>query len=413
MCIRDSTYTVIEALAAKPWSNGSVGMFGHSYPGNMAYVGAASGAPSLKAILPMSAAPDLWNYLSVRGVPYVHQYVNVFWKPAFSAAALSEENEGNNPLAAYRPECSSTIDEVTEQAPLWNGDRNAYYAERDLCPALRGSPVAVFATTGLRFWTTVEAGEAAGVMGTEDLREIFEGRARVMVGQWGHSRPSRPDFLRMSVDWFDHHLRGGPLTVQPGITEYEDDALVWRQTTSWPQVPDRTLHLTDVGLSEEPGATHAAFIGAGSPCMRVCVFDQTVDACIPNHVAYSTARFDEDVEMAGQFTLDLTVSSTMSDSTIVAYLIESDTGDCGDPTARIVARAATDLRHIRNEAGEDFPVGVPTDVTLRSMPFGTVLHAGKRLTLAIGGDGEEFRLAPDAMRAAVTITKGALHVPIG
>jgi predicted acyl esterase len=414
---RGDAYAVVEALADEPWSNGNVGMYGHSYPAWMAYVAMASHAPSLRAVIPMSGLVDLWSYFSVRGATFSPQFPNVFWKPLFGIAAIAE---GNDPLSTTRPGCRSMVDEIDQYAPIWNGDRNAYHSQRDLRDFIAGSPVPVFATTGLRFWATPTSGEGPGVFQTEDLWELLNGNVRIMVGQWGHDLPLRPDFAELSVAWFDQYLRGGPMTVPPGVAEYQDDSGAWHSTTHWPPAPNQALFLSDGALVPDAGdvtASSASFQGVGSPCLRLCAWDTNVDACVGNHVAYSTAPLAADERLAGEFNVELRIASDLPDGNFVAYLIESDTGACADPTARVVARAATDLRHIRTEEGELFPTGAPADVSLWSMPFATQLHAGKRLTLAIGGDGDEFRLLPDAFHPRVTLTTspgivGALHLPV-
>ena len=52
---------VVSALAAQPWSNGSVGMYGHSFPAWSQMMTMAARPPALKAIVPTSGVFDLWS----------------------------------------------------------------------------------------------------------------------------------------------------------------------------------------------------------------------------------------------------------------------------------------------------------------------------------------------------------------
>src|SRR5688500_6298111 len=58
---------VVTALAAQPWSNGSVGMYGHSFPAWSQMMTMAANPPALKAIVPTSGAFDPWSLLMRRG----------------------------------------------------------------------------------------------------------------------------------------------------------------------------------------------------------------------------------------------------------------------------------------------------------------------------------------------------------
>src|SRR5688572_26290809 len=55
---------VVDTLAAQPWSNGNVGMFGVSLDGWSQYMALAGGAKHLKAIVPVSGVIDAWSLLT-------------------------------------------------------------------------------------------------------------------------------------------------------------------------------------------------------------------------------------------------------------------------------------------------------------------------------------------------------------
>jgi uncharacterized protein len=58
---------VIEWIAEQPWSNGRVGMFGQSYPGQTAYYVAATQPPSLKAVMPSLLHADIYRDIFMPG----------------------------------------------------------------------------------------------------------------------------------------------------------------------------------------------------------------------------------------------------------------------------------------------------------------------------------------------------------
>ena len=77
---------------------------------------------------------------------------------------------------------------------------------------------------------------------------LDEGRSRFVLGQWGHSPPTgfKDGWEQQVVQWFDHYLRGGPQGQQPGVVEYEDDALRWHQVMILPPLATRDQTLRDV-----------------------------------------------------------------------------------------------------------------------------------------------------------------------
>jgi uncharacterized protein len=58
---------IVEWIAEQPWSNGNVGMFGSSYPGQTAYYVAATQPPSLKAVMPSLLHADIYRDIFMPG----------------------------------------------------------------------------------------------------------------------------------------------------------------------------------------------------------------------------------------------------------------------------------------------------------------------------------------------------------
>ncbi|MGB7055592.1 MAG: CocE/NonD family hydrolase, partial [bacterium] len=61
-------YEITEWLAAQPWCNGKVGMYGHSYSAHMNFLIASQAPPSLKAIFPSMGAFDIYQLLYPGGI---------------------------------------------------------------------------------------------------------------------------------------------------------------------------------------------------------------------------------------------------------------------------------------------------------------------------------------------------------
>jgi uncharacterized protein len=76
---RDS-YDITEWLAAQPWSNGNVGMYGRSYLGFTQYLAASQKPPHLKAIFPELAGTDAYELIYRGGIfhgPFIEAWSNM------------------------------------------------------------------------------------------------------------------------------------------------------------------------------------------------------------------------------------------------------------------------------------------------------------------------------------------------
>lgn len=386
---------VVKALAGQHWSNGNVGMIGHSFAGWSQYMAAAAAPPALKAVIPTSGVIDVWSLLTRRGAPiHIGPAVPTVWNAgtAFGADTPVETRVGcGGPLAAH----------TTENAQLARtGDRTPYMVERDLRPALRDSQVAALATNGL---IAPAEGHHLQSEGLWDL--LRRDRSRLVLGQWGHATPSagRDDWLDTTSQWLDHHLRAGARAVEPGVVEYEDTAGEWHTAPSWPpphshqrlllsasRLVDKTR---DVVASEATFAT--ADLDPGS-------------ACGPHQALYVSTPLERDLLLAGNFQARLTVTSTLPGGNLTAFLRHTPgDGSCQDvaENSRAVGRVQLDLRHW-DEAGRsrDFPVDTPTMVDVPSQPLASFVPRGHRLVLAVGGGSQE--LEPDPLRPILTISTG-------
>lgn len=399
---------VIEALAAEPWSNGNVGMIGLSWPGYTQYAALVDPPPALKAVAPSSGVPDAWTLFTRRGPPINTQLgpMAVFYGAALAVTIVGIEGVTSPDHAT----CPSYAEQAVAHHELnMNGDKTAFWQARDNRPFVANTTVPMFVTNGLT------NGEGH-ILQFEGLWDLMPAESRTLLGQWGHSYP-RSDkadaYAREVVAWFDHYLRGGPKLVETGIVEYQDDQGAWHQTDRWPPVSTpTTLYLSDGSLvraQDEVVPSRQTFVG------------QSVDPgafdCPGTHALYVSPPLAEDVELAGNFLVNVTVESTLPNGNFGVFLYHVDeVQPCGEKVTGggpglswpgEVRRALSDLRHRGGglEQGEDFPVGSPEEMRLSSHPFASPVKAGERLVVAVSGGSEE--LTARAETPVLTVITGA------
>ncbi len=398
---------VIEEIAAQPWSDGNVGMIGISYNGWTSYAAMASDPhPALKAIVPVSGTIDHWNLLGRNGAASL-------LAPAHPANRDLHQGLGVSGMRAYpvgsslpTPDhvCAETAYKALSYQDLTvTGDKTPFFEQRDLRDRLSGSDVAVYTTNGL--------GTGEGhILQIEGLWDNLSGDRRLEIGQWGHHWPNEdPDaFSEKIVGWFDQHLRGAPELFESDVVLFQDDSLEWHQTTSWPP-PGSTTRLWMVGGQLMPTGGSAAY---QAQTFQSVPTDPglTFPGCDAVQAMYVSPSLKDDVLLAGNFVVNASLSATEPNGNLAAFLFQtSGVGTCGDGRASEIGRALSDLRHRGHlEAGRDFPVGAPGDVSLKSHPYASFVPAGNRIVLALGGGSVD--LFPKAMAPVITVHEGVSGV---
>ncbi|MGH3928988.1 MAG: CocE/NonD family hydrolase [Pseudonocardiaceae bacterium] len=395
--------TVVAALAAQPWSNGNVGMYGTSYEGWTQFMAMADPPPSLKAAVPISGVIDVWSLLTRQGAPIS---IGPVASTEFGVATSFVDLE---PAVLDHARCPDYVPHLREGGELLTtGDRTPYYQERDLRPFLTDAEVPVLLTNGLRY---VEEGHTLQFEGLWSL--LRADRTRFVLGQWGHGG-KRADFTRLAIGWFDHYLRGGPQVTAPGVVEYEDDTGGWHTAPSWPPPAESaTLYLSGRELTAGGGAVRPSarsfqsldLEGGADTGLESGIIGS---GCDPHQLRYVSPPLAQDVRVAGNFSADLTVSSNLPGGNLVATLYHtSGPGSCPEllTGAEDSGRIQLDLTHwAQPGASQPFPTDTPTRVTAESLPLATVIPAGHRLVLAIGATSAE--ILPDPLKPMITITTG-------
>ena len=185
----------------------------------------------------------------------------------------------------------------------------------------------------------------------------------------------------MAVAWFDHYLRGGPRKVRPGVVEYQDDTGDWNTAGRWPPASrDVRLH-----FRMERCRGRRAVEPSEISFQSVDEVDPGFAQCGGHQALYVSQPLDESADLAGYFSVELSVKSTLPGGNLAVMLSRSEEGTCPAPATEI-SRAIMDLNHYKTPGEHrDFPVGSPTTVKVDSQPFAGSVPAGERLVIAIGG----------------------------
>ena len=281
-------YDAVEWLAAQPWCNGNVGMWGISYGGFTSIQVAKLRPPHLRAILPMYATDDRYrDDVHIRG-----GCVTASDKSQYAVSQL-----GMNAMPPHPPfRGEAWVDEWRarlEATPPWlmtwirEQTDGPYWRRGSLAPDYDALECAVFSIAG---WTD-------GYTDPPFRMQERCGRAaaiRTLCGNWVHSFPSDAypgpnlDWLHELVRFFDRYLKGIPngwedepavVWFERGYAEPEPFPAAWpgewRAAGAWPVpgIEERVLHLQAgaQGLGGELADGTGGPGGHGNPGKRPAV----------------------------------------------------------------------------------------------------------------------------------------------
>ena len=267
----------VKWAASQSWSTGKVGMYGKSYDGVTGLIGANHNAPGLEAVVSQEPVYDLYRYLYGDGIrrlnsvltPALYDLIDLTPGPA-----LDDPNYNIDGLNdTQRPGCP--VLNLADQGG--NDDHySAYWRQRNLIPAAKGSTVPLFLTQGLTENNTVADG-------TAQYLDNHGGYERAWLGPWEHVRGNERDesgrlkmgragFFDEVMRFYDQFLKGtAPAVQDPSIAVQTNDGK-WRAEESWPPADAtaytsqlRTGSYTDDGSGSATGTSDTEGVWTISP----------------------------------------------------------------------------------------------------------------------------------------------------
>lgn len=331
---------VIDWITDQDWSNGRVGMTGHSYVGSTPTVAAAAAPKGLKTIVPSAGLGAMYHHKFQHGVPYFLQWIGPAeayeelainrFLPGEAGAAYGESYAETEflPYIACGLENSAVMsfndfesgrydDDGVSTPPAWD-------SERDHRKGGQKAKIPVFAVHGVN--------DNAARIPALDWFHDREGRKgdKAWIGQWDHGSnfypndrtcgqhtptvacPSDQWTLALHA-WFDKHLMQTNVNTGPSIELFLNDRKRVFQASQWPPRPENRAswfylspEVGDSGLMTlktkkvaEADANFSSFVGAPTnPLVASSEFDQPGELG-ENALGWQSAPMKKDVVLAG------------------------------------------------------------------------------------------------------------------
>jgi predicted acyl esterase len=331
---------VIEWAATQPWSNGRVGMIGHSYVGSTPLIATILKPKGLVTIVPSAGLPAMYDHQWQLGVAYNAQYLGPI--EAYQQLALQRDL----PVKIALPNDMGMTGEHFLKTPLQTGcgllDTSLSGGEQlagvnTPWHQLRDASKAAADFAGSAFVIHGENDQAARIANLHWLYDRGpKARDKMWIGQWDHGTGCCPNrrgaqWVGAIHAWFDQQLLQRKVATGPPVEVFMNDeptvdaAIPGRSeiytSPSWPPAVARTLTLhasADLSLGESAGAAGAPSF-AGDP--GGFLFTTT------GNLTFASAPLREDTILLGLPKLTLASSVTMQPLNLIATLYSAHAFD--------------------------------------------------------------------------------------
>jgi putative CocE/NonD family hydrolase len=369
----DTRDSVDWLLAKVGHHNGKVGLWGVSYPGFYASMGAIDSHPALKAVSPQAPIADWWRGDDMHrngalNLQLTFAFFSGFGKPR----PLPIDDEHPERFDFGTPDAyqyfldlgplSNVPTRFEQPVAFWNDvvahpDYDDFWKARNILPHLKNVGAATLIVGG---WYDTE--DLYGPLQTYAAIERMNPKARnaLVMGPWAHGGWVRDKGDRLgdaefgfatSETWqplqlafFTHHLKGGDDPALPEAFVFETGANRWRRFDSWPpaSAQARKLYFHEYGRLAWSAPLAEGFDEYPSDPAKPVPYtqeisqrwgrnymaeDQRFAARRPDVLVYQTEPLTEDLTFAGPLQAQLWFSTNRTDADIVVKLIDVAPGE--------------------------------------------------------------------------------------
>jgi len=352
-------------------NNGNVGMYGISYPGFYAAVGAINAHPALKAVSPQAPIADwFWDDFHHNGAFMLNAAYGFFGSFGIPRPAITKNWPQSLAFEEFEDGYQFYLNELVPlkninekyyqgKVPFWNQfidhpNYDKFWQERSILPHLKNIQPAVMTVGGwfdaedlygpLKVYEAIEENSAA------------ENHNFLVMGPWFHGgwartwgmklgdiyfgeNPAPSKFYQDSIElpFFKHYLKGDAYHNLPEAYVFETGNNRWRKFDSW--LPrnltnmkfflsknNRLAQEESTGFSEyisdpKNPVPFTAYITNDIP-KKYMVDDQRFAAERKDVLFFETTPLTEDLTVAGDIIVELLVEMTGTDADFIVKLID-------------------------------------------------------------------------------------------
>ncbi|MGB5159812.1 MAG: CocE/NonD family hydrolase [Thermoanaerobaculia bacterium] len=366
-------YDTIEWAAEQPWSNGSVGTFGLSYPGAVQWLAALESPPHLKAMVPAMTFSTPRNFFYSGGV------FDASWIPwIYNSIAPDLRERRNLPGPRTAEEASATweargtemrrrlpldsLDELREVAPFYfewleHPPDDSWWDWAEIRGHYDQVKAAVLNLSG---WYDEAYGPEGATTNFNGLIESRKNepnaRSALVLGPWIHGVDSTAqtntgdldfgpaaaiDYDDLVLRWMDHHLKGldNGIDSEPPVRIFVMGENRWRTEDNWPPADSEPVKLY---LSATGPAATGGSLASNPPLAESAVSSLVSDPGNPvtdpyvvfgphdyddllgteGVLVFDSAPLEQDLEVTGPITAEIYLSCDCPDTDLWVRLLD-------------------------------------------------------------------------------------------
>jgi putative CocE/NonD family hydrolase len=453
---------ILDWVAAQPFCNGRIGLYGESLLGITAALAAAQQHPAVKAAFLKVPMADAYRDIVFTGGQTSVSFIPA-WFLLVMGGSLLNPQALSDPATGIPIALTQLFNGITQvEVPLFlraivgDGDTvydNQFWSSRSPVEQADNIRVPTFIVGGLQ--DIFQRGEPL-------LYEAIKPQApaKLLIGPWTHTSIGTglpadgvPSFDHIALQWFDQYLRGldSGASRLPNVTQYVYGYGHYVASPDWPhpQATAQRLFLRgDRSLAAAvPTAGEASHATLQYPISGMCSASTVqwsagllADLPLPCftddrlaealEVQYETAPLERDLYLNGPISADLWVSTTAANASVSVRVDDVD-GSTVIPLTNgmqmLSSRTADASRSRRLEgqiiqpwhdytqaAVQAVHSGEPTAVSIEVFPTSALIKAGHRLRVSIGPSDFPRSLPPlpqlvSGLVGALTVYSDSQH----
>lgn len=376
----DAYDTIDWLIKNVPGHNGKVGIWGISYPGFYTAAAIINAHPAVACASPQAPINDWfvgddWHHNGAVILPHLFNFMAKFGHARPEPTKKFDHPFDHGTHDAYEfflrmgPLANANTKHFQDKIAFWNdvmqhGTYDEFWKSRDLRPHLKKIKPAVLTVGG---WFDAE--NLFGALETYKRIEATNPQSDnlLVMGPWKHGQWSKDpglslghvqfnaktcDYYREKIEFpfFQFHLKGKGEMKHPEAWVFETGTNQWREEAKWPPAAAKSqaYYLQPHGklATAKPESSSASFdeypsdpakpvpfidwteIGLAADYM---VADQRFATRRPDVLVYQTEILENDLRLAGPIDVDLTVSTTGTDSDWIVKIIDVYPDDYPDP----------------------------------------------------------------------------------
>lgn len=361
------------------WSSGRVGMTGISYNGTLPIMVASTGVEGLKAIVPIAAISNWYDYYRANGL-----VVSPGGYPGEDADVLGK-------YIVRRGACAAEMVKIGQDQGREDGDFTPFWQKRNHLADAKKIKAATFIIHGQSDWNVKQKHAI-------QLYEALEGQVplRMFLHKGGHSSTRSHGVPKKIQDWFDRFLEGVDNGVDEGkLVEVElSDGTLMTQSR-WPSEETKSQRLYFAGSQGlapmAPAQSEERIVDVGSK-MSVESLMKNPETADSSRLIFLSSELPETLVLSGtpKASVRLRVNNRKA-ANLTAVLVEY--GSWG--RAEVITRGWADPQNARSlKRGVKLDPTTYQTVSFPLEPKQVKLSRGSRLGVMILSTDYEYTLRP-------------------